>query len=1041
MTNRMRRILVFVMFMLLGQTLWAQRTQKYEDPAAALNYGKELMEREKFAAAKQVFEGIMRSEFPMLDLNQKGFLLRESQYYSAVAAVELRQPDADYRLLQFIEQYPEDLRQDQARFYLGRYYFESKRYRDVIKTLSVTLPDYFSTAQAAAFHYYLGYSYFTRDSFALAKTSFLEISELKNEYHYPANYYLGFIAYQNAENESALQYFQRLIDSKHYNRIVPYFITKLYFEMAAYDQLLTYALPLAGNREVKNQQGINYLIAQAYIRQAEYIKAIPYMNRYLELAGGGSANDYYQLGFAQYQARDYKAAIPNLSKSSNRKDTIGQNASYLLGDCYLKTDQKEKALTSFYTASKLNFDADLQELAAFNHAKLGYELNIHPQSLSWLREFLANYPQSAYADELRTLLGDLLLSTKNFKEAVLVIESIKERNLAINKSYQKVTYFRGIELFNQGVYHESVQLFDKSLTQAIDKNLTAQAYFWKGEALYKLNNLKAAIGELQRFVQSWPATSGLGPENSLITAHYTLGYAWFKQNDYLSAIANFEKSYQQIRTADSKVQMNPFIAAMYGDLLLRLADAHFAVNSYADAATFYQQVIDRKMPGSDYAQFQLAILSGLQQKTEQKISGLKKLIASYANSLYYDRSLLELANTYFIQENTQLAAQTLDKLIKEKPNSLLLKNAFLIKGLMFFNDEKYDDAIVQYKRVVEGYPKTQEARDALNGIKNIYILQNNVDAFFAYAASVPNAGVSVNVQDSITFQAAELVYNQGNCEKALLELSKYLTRFPDGYFAIHARFARADCYQKSGKTDFMEQDLQFVVAQSQNIFTERAHAQLAAFYQQKQDWSKALPHWQKLENNSASRWNLRDALLGQLRAHTAMGDSANMRVYANKVNEFAFATEQDKLEAQTTLAVLSYKAGDLSQALLQFTAIYEANKGAFGAQAKFYLAQIQLDREEYAAAQATVFELVDKIPYYDEWIARAFIVLAETYVRQNDLFQAKATLQSIIDNREEDEITQQASRRLSEIEAMDKKTAMPLPQENNQSGEGEINED
>src|SRR5690606_19382712 len=134
-------------------------------------------------------------------------------------------------------------------------------------------------------------------------------------------------------------------------------------------------------------------------------------------------------------------------------------------------------------------------------------------------------------------------------------------------------------------------------------------------------------------------------------------------------------------------------------------------------------------------------------------------------------------------------------------------------GLMHYNQEEYPEAITNYKVVVEGYPKTTEARDALNGIKNIYILQNNVDAFFTYAATVPSSAVTINLQDSVTFQAAELVYNQGNCKLAITEMSKYLTRFPDGYFAIQARFLRADCYDKQLKFEFMEQDLLFVVAQ------------------------------------------------------------------------------------------------------------------------------------------------------------------------------------------------------------------------------------
>jgi hypothetical protein len=47
------------------------------------------------------------------------------------------------------------------------------------------------------------------------------------------------------------------------------------------------------------------------------------------------------------------------------------------------------------------------------------------------------------------------------------------------------------------------------------------------------------------------------------------------------------------------------------------------------------------------------------------------------------------------------------------------------------------------------------------------------------------------------------------------------------------------------------------------------------------------------------------------------------------------------------------------------------------------------------------------------------LVLAETYIAQADYFQANATLQSIIDNRDEDEITRKATERMAYIKTLE----------------------
>ncbi|MDP2189699.1 MAG: tetratricopeptide repeat protein [Sphingobacteriaceae bacterium] len=1011
------KVAITSFWILTGLFATAQPTQIFNQPEESLRTAIRLYEQERYVAAKKQFEKIIDQVFPPSDMEEEKRLYREARFYRALSSAQLRQKDADFQLLSFIEDFPEALEVNEAKFYLGQFYFISKKYKEVIPVLASLDASLLPIQQAAAAHYYLGYSYFTRDMFKDAKRAFLQISGLKNEYHYPANYYLGVITYEEGNGPAALAYFNLLKESANYSRIIPYYICKLQFELGMYDELLAYALPLSANKEVKQLANINYLIAQAYFKKSEFVKAIPYLKRYQEQGGQLVSEDYYQLGYAAYVGKDYKTAVTNLSKAASRNDSVGQSATFILGDCYLRLDKKEQALTSFYAASRLSFDLEVQETAAFNHAKLGYELNIHPQSLTWLKDFVTNYPRSKYGDEAREHLGNLLLSTKNFKEAVDVIEGINNRNLTINRSYQKVAYYRGVELFNQGVFQEAIRYFDKSLTQSLDKNISAMAYFWKGESLYRLGSLRSAVTEFQKFIQAFPVTNGLEPENSLIAAHYALGYCYFKQQDYLLAISHFENASKEIQASDSKIQQHQFVQSIFGDLLLRLGDAHFAINAYPQAINYYQMVMSRNLAGADYANYQEAILQGLANSKDKKVASLKTLIRKYPGSLYLDNAMLELANTYFINDQFEEALKQLDSLIMKRPNSFLVKNALLVKGLILYNNEQYEPAIAAYKQVISNYPKTQEARDALAGIKNIYIQLNKVETYLQYAATVPSARVTLTEQDSITFQAVELVYNQSDCDKAIPELTRYLNKFPDGFFAVNARFLRADCYARTNKQDLMVQDLTFVADQPRNMYSERTFARLSKYYFERKDYNNAIVFYSKLEQNSDSRWNVLDAYQGLMRSNFALSQWSEARAYANKVVAYEHSNETAIWEAKLILARLLLINDELSNALLAFTGLYEQTKSEYGAAAKFFIAEIQFKRKEFVPSQNTIFELVDKIPYYDEWIGKAFLLLAETYVALDEDFQAIATLQSIIENRPVDAISNQARMRLTEIKA------------------------
>lgn len=86
-----------------------------------------------------------------------------------------------------------------------------------------------------------------------------------------------------------------------------------------------------------------------------------------------------------------------------------------------------------------------------------------------------------------------------------------------------------------------------------------------------------------------------------------------------------------------------------------------------------------------------------------------------------------------------------------------------------------------------------------------------------------------------------------------------------------------------------------------------------------------------------------------------------------------------------------------------------------GAEAKYWLAYLQYQRKEYKASQKTIFELV-KMESYDYWVAKGFLLLAEDYFALKDTFQAKSTLQSIVDNyRGNDEILSTAKARLEQL--------------------------
>ncbi len=86
-------------------------------------------------------------------------------------------------------------------------------------------------------------------------------------------------------------------------------------------------------------------------------------------------------------------------------------------------------------------------------------------------------------------------------------------------------------------------------------------------------------------------------------------------------------------------------------------------------------------------------------------------------------------------------------------------------------------------------------------------------------------------------------------------------------------------------------------------------------------------------------------------------------------------------------------------------------------------------QQKYTDAEKEVFDLVKKYPSYEHWKARAFILLGDVYVQLDDRFQAKATLQAVIDNCTEPDLVEQAQDRLDAITTSELQQTTPQGQE------------
>ena len=70
-------------------------------------------------------------------------------------------------------------------------------------------------------------------------------------------------------------------------------------------------------------------------------------------------------------------------------------------------------------------------------------------------------------------------------------------------------------------------------------------------------------------------------------------------------------------------------------------------------------------------------------------------------------------------------------------------------------------------------------------------------------------------------------------------------------------------------------------------------------------------------------------------------------------------------------------------------------------EAKYYLSYLTFLDDSLDLAESMIFQLIDEYTN-DYFIAKSFILLSDIYILKNNNFQAKATLESVIENCEID---------------------------------------
>ncbi|AVR43970.1 hypothetical protein C7S20_01090 [Christiangramia fulva] len=990
-------LVIFISFSFSGIS---QQSAAYTNELVDFNRALALYNNEQYLAAQNLFDEVME------DTNDEK-IKGDCAYYIANAAVRLNQPGADELMEKFVTHYPTSTKTNSAYLDVADYYFNTGKYALARRWYDRVDEKAMSRKDRERFYFNNGYAYFRSNDMEKAQDYFQRVSDSK-EYGSQAKYYLGYIAYEGDDYQQANQYFEEVKGNARYSKDLSYYQADMNFKLGNFEKAIEQGLEQLPKSNRQELSQLNKIIGESYFNLGEYEKAIPYLKEYKGLRGKWNNTDYYQLGYAYYKQGNYEAAINEFNKIIDGQNAIAQNAYYHLAQSYLELGQKQQALNAFKNASEMDFNAKIQEDALLNYAKLSYEIgNSYESPSKVLLSYLEKYPGSQHKEEVESLLIDSFITSKNYEEAMRLLEN--NRNFSDKQAYQKVAYFYGLELFEEGDYYAAIENFDKALKEPRDQQISAKATFWKAESEYNVNRMEDAILGYREFKGMNAARNTEEYED----LDYNIGYAYFKKNDYSQAV-NYFKNYVNSPNADG---------ARKNDALLRLGDTYYVTSQYWPAMEAYQRAIDNGVSNADYAAFQKAISYGFVDRNDTKIEELNSFIAKYPRSPYRDDAMYELGNTYVAKNNTSQAIQSYNRLIRDVPQSSLVPKAMLRQGLIYYNQNEGNKALERLKKVVADYPNTPEAKQAVSTARNVYVDLGRTDEYASWVRNIDFVEVSDADLDNTTYEAAENQYLNNNTQKAIANFEKYIQNFPNGIHSINANFYLAQLYYRDGKVEKSIPYYQYVTSKPKNEFSEQALARLSQIYLEKKDYANALPLLEKLETMADNGQNVVFAQSNLMKSYYETGNFSKANQYAEKVLANPNSEQDARNDARIMVARAAIKSGDENKARSAYKEVQKTAKGELAAEALYYDAYFKHKDGNYEASNAAIQILAKDFSGYKLWGAKGLVLMAKNFYALNDAYQATYILDNVIKNFQKyPEIVDEAKAELAKIKAQEAKT-------------------
>ena len=868
----------------------------------------------------------------------------------------------------------------------GKFQFNQGKFKLSIKFLELL------DKKDSESNYLLGLSLFNDKNYSDAK-KYLDL--LNNEkYLNDKNYLLGVIAYLNNNFKESLEYFN-VIEKEEIKRKFLQYQISIYFLNGQYNRATELLKSI--NDNVENADYCYYYIGKSYFELNDYkntLEVFSKINKKLDR----DDEIHFTKAYSYYMLKDYDIAKIQFKTLTEKRNNYSQVSSFYLGMIFLDQKEINIAKNYFYAAYRNDFNETYTKRSLLNYAKTIYELGDHDLSIAVLEKMKNLYP-SFKSDEVESLLSENYFMTNNYSKIIQYLNTKKNISDDDKIKFQYVTYQKGINEFNRGNFKNSIGYFNLSQRYTLDKNIYLKSVKNKAEAYFIGNNFQLSIDEILKILDN------LSSSNT-VELNLLLGYSYFNINDYKNASFYLKKYIDAKSDNYSSEDIDP---------LLRLADSYYASKQFLKSIDTYNQLLSLDESNKNYINYQIGLCYYGINNFTKSIEFMDKVIINSEKSLDDDATFRK-AQIYFENSEFDKSIENYTKVIEEYRFSSYVPYSYLNRATSYFNLRAYDQAEVDYLYILNNIKDSDLQSQSILGLQKTVSYTDNFsqlnELINTYKDNFPdNDNIKIIQFDNFR----NLYFNQKY--KELIEYANDINISDENiYNSYETNYFLAESYYKLNQLENAENTYNILIDSINSKYYSRSLNRLANINLKLKLYDKSLEFYKSLELNSKNNRERVDAYIGSLTNYYFLKKYDSVHYYSSLINNYDKISFNNRNKINLLNAKSFIDKGNFSNAIDMLLTTINLVKDESAVEANYLLAKIFYDQSLETQALETLYSLNENFSNYDYWVGRSYLLIAEIFISMGESFQAKATLESLLENTEINEIKNNAEELLNKIQ-------------------------